>query len=311
MTVTPFKLHRNTEEQTVNENPSTPGIEREALVTFAAAPPAPTVASEPARPLWLERLAGLAETVVPPLVVALALLAVWEIGMSGPEAGLPTPSKVVSESWELISRPFMSGSGADQGLAWQLLASLERVFYGYSLAAIVGVLLGILLGQSLFAFRALDPLFQVLRTVPPLAWLPISLATLKQAEPSAVFVIFITAIWPIILNTAVGVRNIPQQYRNVARVLQLNGWEFFIKIMLPASVPFMFTGLRIGVGMSWLAIVAAEMLVGGTGIGFFLWDSWNSSLLSDMIVALAAIGLIGFALDRLLAALGALVQRGA
>ena len=149
--------------------------------------------------------------------------------------------------------------------------------------------------------RGLDPIFQVLRTVPPLAWLPISLAAFRDSQPSAIFVIFITSIWPIIINTAVGVRNIPQDYRNVAAVLRLNPLEFFCKIMLPAAAPYIFTGLRIGIGLSWLAIVAAEMLTGGVGIGFFIWDAWNSSRLSDIIVALVYIGVVGFVLDRLVA----------
>jgi nitrate/nitrite transport system permease protein len=182
---------------------------------------------------------------------------------------------------------------------------------GYGLSAVIGIALGILIGQSKFAYRALDPLFQVLRTVPPLAWLPISLAIFQQAQPSAIFLIFITAIWPVILNTAAGVQNMPAAYVNVGKVLQLNPIEYFAKIMLPATVPHMFTGLRIGVGMSWLAIVAAEMVQGGTGIGFFIWDSYNSSLLNETIVALVWIGLVGFALDRLVAYIGRLIARAA
>ena len=152
--------------------------------------------------------------------------------------------------------------------------------------------------------RGLDPIFQVLRTVPPLAWLPISLAAFRDANPSAIFVIFITAIWPVIINTAVGIRNIPQDYRNVAAVLRLNHVEFFWRIMIPSAAPYIFTGLRIGIGLSWLAIVAAEMLTGGVGIGFFIWDAWNSSRLSDIVVALVYIGVVGFVLDRLVAAVG-------
>src|SRR5436309_2678338 len=143
-----------------------------------------------------------------------------------------------------------------------------------------------------------------------LAWLPLSLAAFRDGQPSAIFVIFITAIWPIIINTAVGIRNIPQDYRNVAKVLRLNHFEFFTKIMVPAAAPYIFTGLRIGIGLSWLAIVAAEMLTGGVGIGFFIWDAWNSSRLSDIVVALAYIGLVGFVLDRLVAAVATFVTRG-
>ena len=195
-------------------------------------------------------------------------------------------------------------------MGWRILVSLQRVAIGFSLAAVVGVLLGALVGQSVWATRGLDPVFQVLRTVPPLAWLPLSLAAFRDSQPSAIFVIFITAIWPVIINTAVGIRNIPQDYRNVAKVLRLNQIEFFFKIMVPSAAPYIFTGLRIGVGLSWLAIVAAEMLTGGVGIGFFIWDAWNSSRLSDIIVALVYIGVVGYLLDRLVALVGHVVTRG-
>ncbi|RUU53752.1 nitrate ABC transporter, permease protein, partial [Mesorhizobium sp. M7A.T.Ca.TU.009.01.1.1] len=205
---------------------------------------------------------------------------------------------------------FFDNGPQDIGLAWRVLISLQRVAIGFGLAAVVGVALGALVGQSIWAMRGLDPVFQILRTVPPLAWLPLSLAAFRDSSPSAIFVIFITSIWPIIINTAVGVRNIPEDYRNVSRILRLNQFEFFVKIMVPAAAPYIFTGLRIGIGLSWLAIVAAEMLTGGVGIGFFIWDAWNSSRLPDIIVALAYIGVTGFCLDRLVAAVGAFVTRG-
>jgi nitrate/nitrite transport system permease protein len=245
--------------------------------------------------------------VVPPLITIALLLLLWQVLCGHAGSSLPPPSKVVKDTWELIRDPFFNNGGTDVGLFWQILASLKRVGIGFSLAAVCGIALGVLIGQSSFAYRGLDPIFQVLRTVPPLAWLPISLAAFKDSNPSAIFVIFITAIWPIILNTAVGVRQIPEDYRNVARVLRLNGFEYFFKIMLPASVPYMFTGLRIGVGLSWLAIVAAEMLVGGVGIGFFIWDGWNSSLLSEIILALIYVGIIGFLLDRVIGFIGRLI----
>ncbi|HEY4134852.1 MAG TPA: nitrate ABC transporter permease [Alphaproteobacteria bacterium] len=252
----------------------------------------------------------IAARVLPPLVTVLLIGTLWQLLCASPTSSLPPPSKVLADSWELISSPFYDRGGLDKGLFWHLLASLRRVAVGYSLAAVVGIALGVLIGQSTLALRGLDPVFQVLRTVPPLAWLPLSLAAFRQADPSAVFVIFITAIWPIIINTSVGIRNIPQDYRNVARVLRLNPLEYFWKIMLPASVPYMFTGLKIGVGLSWLAIIAAEMLVGGVGIGFFIWDAWNSSLISDIIVALIYVGLVGFMLDRLITLIGYIVSRG-
>ena len=255
----------------------------------------------------LEKARGIAAVLLPPLITIGLLLLLWQILCGQPGSSLPPPSKVVKDTWDLIRDPFFDNGGTDVGLFWQILASLKRVGIGFSLAAVCGVALGVLIGQSSFAYRGLDPIFQVLRTVPPLAWLPISLAAFKDSNPSAIFVIFITAIWPIILNTAVGVRQIPQDYRNISRVLRLNGWEYFTKIVLPASVPYMFTGLRIGVGLSWLAIVAAEMLVGGVGIGFFIWDGWNSSLLSEIILALIYVGIIGFLLDRIIGFIGRLI----
>ncbi|MFN3497346.1 MAG: nitrate ABC transporter permease [Pannonibacter indicus] len=250
------------------------------------------------------------ETLLPPVITLAVLLAIWQVLCSSPTSSLPAPSKVLSESWEIIAHPFYEGQGIDQGMFWQILASLQRVAVGYAFSVVVGIGLGVLVGSSQWAMRGLDPIFQVLRTVPPLAWLPLSLAAFQDGSPSAIFVIFITAVWPIIINTAVGIRNIPQDYQNVARVLRLNGFEYFAKIMLPAAAPYIFTGLRIGIGLSWLAIVAAEMLIGGVGIGFFIWDAWNSSLISDIIVALVYVGVVGFFLDRLIAFAGRLVTRG-
>jgi len=274
--------------------------------------------AEPVSIVRPSRLAALArrsgryavQQLVPPLVILLLLGLIWEMLCSGADAALPPPSQVVAETWELIVDPFYDNGGNDVGLAWQLLASLQRVAVGYMLAVVAGVGLGVLIGQSDWAMRGLDPIFQVLRTVPPLAWLPLSLAGFQDSHPSALFVIFITAIWPIIINTAVGIRNIPQDYRNVAQVLQLNGFEYFKTIMLPAAAPYIFTGLRIGVGLSWLAIIAAEMLIGGVGIGFFIWDAWNASRISDIILALVYIGVVGFVLDRLVAFVGQRITRG-
>ena len=247
-----------------------------------------------------------------PLAVSIAIvLGVWQILCMQPGATLPPPSKVVQDTWELIVDPFFDRGGVDKGLFWHLAASLKRVALGFSIATLVGIGLGVLIGQSSLALKGLDPIFQVLRTVPPLAWLPLSLAAFKNNDPSAIFVIFITSVWPIVINTSVGIRNIPPDYRNVARVLRLNGLETFWKITLPATVPYIFTGLKIGIGLSWLAIVAAEMLIGGVGIGFFIWDAWNSSLISEIILALVYVGLIGFCLDRLVTLLGRIVGRSA
>jgi len=288
---------------------------------ISSAPPAPAplaaatpVVASPTRSSFVRRavprLRHAIDVALPPLLLLAALLGLWEWSASGPNATLPPPSTVWATSHELILNPFYDRGGLDKGLGLHLMASLERVFLGFALSAVAGVALGMLVGSSTLALRALDPLFQVLRTVPPLAWLPLSLAAFREAQPSAIFVIFITAVWPIIINTAVGVRNVPADYRNVARVIRLRPHDWFLRIVVPAAAPYIFTGLRIGVGLSWLAIIAAEMLIGGVGIGFFVWDAWNSSNLSDIVVALVYIGAVGFVLDRVMALLGRAVTRG-
>ncbi len=247
---------------------------------------------------------------VPPvLVVGLVLLA-WQMSCSDPASMFPSPTTIWTESHELIVDPFFDRGGVDRGLFWHVSSSLSRVAIGFSAAAIAGVLIGAWVGMSRWAHLGFDPIFQVLRTVPPLAWLPISLAIFREAQPSAFFVIFITAIWPIILNTAVGIRNLPTDYVNIGRVLRLTPPEMFVRIILPAATPYIFTGLRLGVGMSWLGIIASEMLLGGVGIGFFIWDQYNASRISDIVVALVWVGLVGFALDRFVALLGQLASRG-
>ncbi|ATC32132.1 nitrate ABC transporter, permease protein [Caulobacter vibrioides] len=261
-------------------------------------------------PALTRRARGVAATTLPPLLTLLLILALWQAIVGDAYGGLPSPKQVWLESKELILNPVYDNGGVDKGLFWHVATSLQRVAIGFSISAVVGVLLGVFVGSNLWAHRSLDPIFQVLRTVPPLAWLPISLAAFHQAQPSALFVIFITAIWPIIINTAVGVRNIPSDYVNVAKVLRLSPIEYFFKILLPATTPYIFTGLRIGIGMSWLAIVASEMLLGGVGIGFFIWDQYNASRISDILVGLAWVGLTGFFLDRLVALVGHVVSRG-
>ena len=265
---------------------------------------------KPAAGKFAKQAREVAARVIPPIVVITLFMVVWELLCRKTGATLPPPSKVISDTKELILHPFFDNGGIDKGLFWHLSASLQRVALGYSLAAIVGIGIGTLIGQSVWAMRGLDPIFQVLRTIPPLAWLPLALAAFRDGQPSAIFVIFITSIWPIIINTAVGIRNIPQDYRNVAAVVRLNPLEFFTKIMIPSAAPYIFTGLRIGIGLSWLAIIAAEMLIGGVGIGFFIWDAWNSSHISEIILALFYVGIIGFILDRMIALLASVVTRG-
>jgi nitrate/nitrite transport system permease protein len=292
-----------------------PAIKTEPAMTLPPAITAEVLRFDAPKPNYLgsrvvPALGQVAARILPPLVTLGLILAVWQILCMKPGATLPSPSKIWTEAYDLIVDPFFVAGPQDIGLGWRVLTSLQRVAIGYGFAGVIGILLGTLVGQSVWAMRGLDPIFQVLRTISPLAWLPISLAAFRDSQPSAIFVIFITAVWPIIINTAVGIRNIPQDYRNVAAVLRLNHLEFFYKIMIPSAAPYIFTGLRIGIGLSWLAIVAAEMLTGGVGIGFFIWDAWNSSRLSDIVVALVYIGLVGFVLDRIVAAIATVVTRG-
>ncbi|MGB3203827.1 MAG: nitrate ABC transporter permease [Crinalium sp.] len=248
--------------------------------------------------------------IVAPIIALAAILIVWQLLTLSPDANLPGPIKVIAQTWELIINPFFDKGATNKGLFWQILASLQRVATGFTLAAIVGIAIGILVGTNAFLFDALDPIFQVLRTIPPLAWLPISLAAFQQSNPSAIFVIFITSIWPIILNTIAGVHQIPQDYVNVSKVLKLSQKEYFLDIVFPATVPYIFTGLRIGIGLSWLAIIAAEMLIGGVGIGFFIWDAWNAANISQIILALVYVGIVGLLLDKLIAYIAKLVVPG-
>lgn len=241
------------------------------------------------------------KNIVPPVVAILIFLVVWQLLASSGLTLLPGPISLVTDerSRELLLYPFYDRGGIDKGLFWQTFASLQRVIIGYLFAAIIGIGLGILVGTSSLMSRALDPLFQFLRTVPPLAWVPIALAALRQNEPAALFVIFITAIWPILINTAVGVTQIPQDFNNVSKVLQLSRREYFLNILLPAALPYIFTGLRIAIGLSWLAIIAAEIVMSGiAGIGFFIWEAYQNNYISEVILALLYIGTVGLLLDR-------------
>ncbi|MBD2251556.1 nitrate ABC transporter permease [Nostoc parmelioides] len=238
----------------------------------------------------------------PPAIAIAIFLVIWQLFSWTPGATLPGPVQVIQDTWILILYPFYDKGGTDKGLFWQILASLQRVAISYSLAAVVGVALGVLIGINKTMSKALDPIFQLLRTVPPLAWVPISLAALRQNEPAALFVIFITAIWPILINTAVGVTQIPQDYNNVAKVLQLSRKEYFTNILIPSALPYIFTGLRIAIGLAWLAIIAAEIVMSGiVGIGFFIWDAYQNNNVSEVILALVYIGVVGLILDKLMA----------
>ena len=252
---------------------------------------------------------------LPYLVCIGGFLLVWQaLSLILGTGRLPGPFNVITDTWDpYISQPFFDNGGTSKGLGWQILISLQRVALGYGLAAIVGIAIGGLLGLNRFIGKGFDPVIQVLRTVPPLAWFPISLMVFQNANTSAIFVIFITAIWPIIINTAVGIKEIPEDYTNVARVLRLRKSEYIRNIVIPATVPYVFTGLRIAVGLAWLAIVAAEMLKADGGIGYFIWDAYNAggdSSSSQIILAILYVGLVGLALDRLVAWTGSKVAKG-
>ncbi|MCP9791211.1 nitrate ABC transporter permease [Vulcanococcus limneticus] len=249
----------------------------------------------------------------PVVCIGLTLL-VWQLLCLGNADGFPGPIQVIRQTWDpYISKPFYDDGGTSKGIGLQILISLQRVAIGYTLAAVIGIAAGMAIGLNAFLRRGFDPLIQVLRTVPPLAWLPISLLLLQQADSAAIFVIFITAVWPIVINTAVGIREIPQDYTNVARVLRLRKRSYVRDILLPATAPYVFTGLRISVGLAWLAIVAAEMLKADGGIGFFIWDAYNAggdSSTSQIILAILVVGLVGLALDRLVGLVGDRVAAG-
>jgi bicarbonate transport system permease protein len=251
------------------------------------------------RKFWTKQ----AKNIVPPLIGILAFLTVWQLLSSTGITRLPGPLSVWTDERTrvLLLYPFYDFGGLDKGLFWQTLASLGRVAKGYSLAAIVGISLGVLVGTQPLINRALDPIFQFLRMVAPLAWVPIALVALQQNQPAAIFVIFITAIWPILINTAEGVRQVPQDYVNVARVLQISRWTYFSKILMPAALPYIFTGLRIAIGLAWLAIIAAEIVMSGiVGIGFFIWDAYQQNYVSEILLAVVYIGAVGLLLDRLI-----------
>lgn len=251
--------------------------------------------------------------ILPHLMGFLGVLIIWQMVSMIGLIKLPPPSDIITNERTRIylMYSFFDRGGLDKGLFWQTLESLKRVLIGYSLAAVVGIGTGILIGLNPFLNKALAPLFQFLRTVPPLAWVPLSLAALQQNQPAALFVIFITAVWPILINTIVGVQQIPQDYINVRQVLQLSSQKFFFKILIPSALPYIFTGLRIAIGLAWLAIIAAEIVMSEiVGIGFFVWDAYQNNYISDIILALVYIGAVGLMLDRFMGWLQTIIAPG-
>ena len=235
--------------------------------------------------------------VLPPLCGLGLLLGVWALVSAGTGNSIPGPRETWAQALDVFSNPFYRNGPNDQGVGWNVLMSLERVAVGFGLAAAVGIPAGFAIGRFEFLSRMFNPLISLLRPVSPLAWLPIGLLVFKGANPAAIWTIFICSIWPMIINTAVGVQRVPQDYMNVARVLNLSEWKIFTKILFPAVLPYLLTGVRLAVGTAWLVIVAAEMLTGGVGIGFWVWDEWNSLNVKNIIIAIFVIGIVGLVLE--------------
>jgi len=237
------------------------------------------------------------DAVLLPAAGFLGILGLWWIVASFNSDLIPTPYQALIANFDYILHPFYQRGPGDLGIGWLLLASLRRVLVGFFLGAAVAIPVGFLIGMSKPAMMALNPLIQIFKPVSPLAWLPIALSIFNLAEPSAIFVIFITSLWPTIINTALGVSSVSQDYLDVARVLEMPRWRRITKIIWPASLPYIFTGLRISLGIAWLVIVAVEMLTGGVGIGFFVWDEWSRLNLSSVFLAVFVIGITGLLLD--------------
>jgi len=235
----------------------------------------------------------------PPVLGLVLFVLAWQ-GIATAIPALPTPAVTWKAAVALFADPFYRNGPNDQGVGWNVLASLARVGAGFGMAAVIGIPAGFLIGRFAFLNAMASPIISLLRPVSPLAWLPIGLLLFKSANPAAIWAIFICSIWPMVINTAVGVTRVPQDYLNVARVLNLSEWKVFTRVLFPAVLPYMLTGVRLSIGTAWLVIVAAEMLTGGVGIGFWLWDEWNNLKVEHIIIAIFTIGIIGLALEQAL-----------
>jgi nitrate/nitrite transport system permease protein len=234
---------------------------------------------------------------IPPVLGIMAFIALWALIAQSTD-NLPGPLPTWESAKLLFADPFYNKGPNDQGIGWNILYSLYRVGIGFGLAALIGIPLGFMIGRFKFLAAMTAPIISILRPVSPLAWLPIGLLVLHKAEPASIWVIYISSIWPMILNTAVGVRQVPQDYLNVARVLNLSEWKVFTRILFPAVLPHVLTGVRLAIGIAWLVIVAAEMLTGGVGIGFWVWDEWNNLNVEHIIIAIFVVGIIGLLLEQ-------------
>ena len=277
------------------------------LEAHAALPPAAKAVARPvatAAPVALQPMPRVPRDfravwlrVLPPALGFALLVLVWELVALKSTTGFPSPLATWQQALTVFSDPFYSKGPNDQGVGWNVLSSLQRVALGFGLAAAVGIPAGFAIGRFEFLSRMFNPLISLLRPVSPLAWLPIGLLVFKGANPAAIWTIFICSIWPMIINTAVGVQRVPSDYMNVARVLNLSEWKIFTRILFPAVLPYMLTGVRLAVGTAWLVIVAAEMLTGGVGIGFWVWDEWNNLNVANIIIAIFVIGIVGLVLE--------------
>ncbi|EOU9603445.1 nitrate ABC transporter permease [Cronobacter dublinensis] len=243
------------------------------------------------------RLNAITGHVVPALLGLGLLVIAWQIAAIH-TTGFPTPLSTLDSALTLFADPFYNEGPNDQGIGWNVLASLSRVAVGFGLAALVGIPLGFLIGRFTFLGRMFNPLIALLRPVSPLAWLPIGLLLFQKAEPASSWTIFICSIWPMVINTAEGVKRIPEDYLNVARVLQLSEWTVMRRILFPAVLPAVLTGVRLSIGIAWLVIVAAEMLTGGLGIGFWIWNEWNNLNVENILIAIVIIGVVGLLLEQ-------------
>ena len=256
-------------------------------------------ATEPLATRISETLGALVRAVLPPLLGMLILIGIWYVATQK-GGSIPGPVQTWDAAAKLFADPFYRNGPNDQGIGWNVLSSLQRVGIGFGFAALVGIPLGFILGRSAFLSAMINPIISLLRPVSPLAWLPIGLLVFKKADPAATYTIFICSIWPMIMNTAQGVQRVPQDYLNVARVLALSEWKVVTKILFPAVLPYMLTGIRLSIGTAWLVIVAAEMLTGGVGIGFWVWDEWNNLKVEHIIIAIFVIGIVGLILEQAL-----------
>jgi len=270
-------------------------IQREAALEAAIAARAAAAAAAVRR----ARLRAFLKRALPPLIGFALFIRIWHLATLS-ASGLPGPLQTWKAAVVLFADPFYQNGPNDQGIGWNVLSSLQRVAIGFGFAALVGIPAGFVLGRFSFMNAMVNPLISLLRPVSPLAWLPIGLLVFKRADPAATWTIFICSIWPMIINTAVGVQRVPQDYLNVARVLALSEWKVVTRILFPAVLPYMLTGIRLSIGTAWLVIVAAEMLTGGVGIGFWVWDEWNNLKVEHIIIAIFVIGIVGLLLEQFL-----------